>query len=268
MTPGMFSVNQHGWLEYAPFKSGVKLPAFDFESDAERAKASASAIFTLRWPGALREGSQRQDDSLPAALVEAWPAKTAATPVEGRYPLAALVAAGLPDELPEALAYHLAVNHRTYGVLRPVAGLPAELVQRVLVQGRFDLDADYRGAAKYLAHVCESNWRHPLLTDFDTEVRERFGQLSLEAARLYFYALSDRLVTADAEEDADEAEHLWPQLATYLFWVGRTGMGNYGAHAGLFAQETSGELAARLAAWNPFDAEGPFATARGMSRVG
>jgi hypothetical protein len=138
-------------------------------------------------------------------------------------------------------------------------------VQRVLEEGRFDLDADYRAAAKYLAHVCESNWRHPLLTDFDTEVRERFGQLSIEAARLYFYALGDRLVTDDAD---DEDENLWPQLATYLFWVGRTGMGNYGAHAGLHAQETSGELAERLAAWNPFDAAGPLAVARGMSRVG
>ena len=244
----MFSVSKYGWLEYAPFKTGVTLPAL--------------GVSSLQWPGVLE--AARQDDSIPAEIAEAWPVKTTARAVNGRYPLAALVAAGLPDEVPEAIAYHLAVNFETYRTLRPVAGLPAESVRLVIERGRFALDATYRDAANYLKQVCETNWRHPLLTDFDTEVRDRSAAISLEAARLYFYTLGDRLIRDDDDDDDDS---LWPELATYLFWVGRTGMANYGRYASLFAEETDGELSKRLAAWNPFDTEGPMALARVMAHV-
>jgi hypothetical protein len=249
----LFAIDRYGWLTYEPFNEPFRLPHLDFASEEERERDSSAATFRLFWPGLLLSGESRQDDSIPEQIVAVWPKQPGTPAVDGRYSLSTLIEVGLPDEVPEALAYHLAINRATYNIDRPVAGLPPAFVRSILEHGQFLLNAKDRGAATYLKFLAETHWGHPLLLGFDTIVRERFLEICLEATRLFFYALGDRLVAKDARE-------LWDKLATYFFWVGRTGMGLYSQHAGLrlenlermnnYQGESIESLVERLRAWS------------------
>jgi hypothetical protein len=245
----LFSVNHRGVLTYAPFAGQPGLPQLVVVNEAERRRDTSQRLMTLAWPGAVGAGV---DDSLPLALVTGWGVPGLSVSQTGRASLEAVVAAGLPHEVPDCVAYHLAVNHERYGVLRPVAGLPGEAALAVLARSQFKVDAKHLGAAQYLQFLAESHCRHPLLRDFDTHVRERYLELSQEATRLYFFTLGEQLVDVDAGLT-------WPAFAGYLFWVGRTGRGVHAQGAGLDAKApreapwlgcTQDALVRRLAAWH------------------
>jgi hypothetical protein len=148
----------------------------------------------------------------------------------------------LPLILPESLAYHLAVNAQHYfGTPKgddpitphPVGGLSPDRVGQVLT-ARFALDDQAIAALNYLRWMAEGHYRHPLLTGFDTMVRERLMDLSTTCTQMYFWMLQDYLYDSVDHYwvKADWKRH-WHQLAGYLFWLGRTGDALVTDHAGI-----------------------------------
>lgn len=204
-------------------------------------------LYRLDWAG-LDSAKRGGDDSLPCELLQHWGGEIAEAArrqlresPSARMPMWDVMAMrhkeGLLHQLPEAVAYHVAVNsgviHENRGTLAvpvcPVAKLPGPLVQEV-VHARFALDADYNAAATYLKWLAETHWEHPLLhrVGFDTAVRDHLTNISVEATRLYFYMLGDTLYDEQTHYYArGPVSEWWDRLACYLFWVGRTGMGLY-----------------------------------------
>jgi hypothetical protein len=199
-------------------------------------------LYRLEWPGMHPHG----DDSLPCELLQHWGGaalgitirEMLATRIGGsdsRLPLSNVIELRARDnllhELPEAVAYHAAVG---LGQDVPAGNLPGAAVQSV-VGARFALDSKYHAAAVYLKWLAESHDDHPLLTGaaFDSAVRSRLRSVSIEATRLYFYMLGDQLYDAEARFYArGPLSDWWSSLATYLFWIGRTGSGVYESFAG------------------------------------
>jgi len=266
----LFTINGAKWLEYAPLKRHA-LPELVYAnpdlgdeamdavfvrrgrkgfSGATTLSSSEAAsrphgndeedvmfrrrLYRLEWAGAHFHG----DDSLPCELLQHWggavAARAGALPNDARIPFVdMLVLRGndnLLHELPEKVAYHAAIGLRREV---PVASLPSRIVHSV-IDARFALDAKYHAAAVYLKWLAESHTDHPLLTGpgFDTAVRDRLDRISVEATRLYFYMLGDQLYDEQARYyGRGDFSDWWDQLATYLFWVGRTGSGLYESFA-------------------------------------
>ncbi len=244
-------------------------------------------LYRLEWPGEMslatlstKHGTdviqEDWEDQVPASILKNLPGfehtkQWARTPKpDGTwYSLMMMLHVNddkLPERLPVAMAYHLAVNRALYhpegatkrkvsieeleailsnentpsvemtsdGALRrlttwakhPVGALSPFRVDEVL-NARFTPDAEYLAALRYLKWVAEGHWKHPLLTGFDTSVRETLMGLSHEAAWLYFYTLSDCMY--DTEKHYwlhGEIKFLWCRLATYLHYIGRVGRAN------------------------------------------
>ena len=264
-----------GWLRYKPFSS-YTLPTIEIVESPDgkpvkgdfvrRGKVNFSRpLYRLRWPGQIRRvghDEERPEFKLPARIVEQWPTFVEGTVQKAGYPIETVLEKDwLPEEIPEVLAYHLAVNHDHYWddlpVQYPVAGLPADAAQEV-VGAFFAIDEQYHAALKYLKWLAEGHRPHPLLTGFDTNIRERLLGIAEEAAYLYFYMLQDCLYDVEAKwYNRSPARHLWSYLATYLHWVGRSGTGTYmtlsklntpDVHASLW--DIQGDVAARMRLWH------------------
>jgi hypothetical protein len=247
MSHRLFRVRD-GWLR-CDAQTKHKLPVLGFaEEEFEKHYMNRGGVpvsfFRLIWPGEVGRHA-RLDDSLPASIVRHWPNPPKADPKDGRWTMDQVLSAGaLPDPLPESVAMHLAIHRERYKVSVPVAGLPAEVVDRVF-GARFEVDANYQGAIGLLASLAETYWGHPMFDGFDTIVRDNFLEPSIAATRQFFYAVGDCLhlppasktprepmkvgvtyTTADLQKgwSADERfSFWWDRFACYLWWQGRTG---------------------------------------------
>jgi len=240
-----------GWLCYDPFKNyhlpdlilcEVDTPGgkHDYKDAPFIRPRTNEVVFTrklyeLRWPGTY--GSRTPETTIPIRILRHWPWEgqsslfVASLATKGPVTLNSIYAA-LPRELPDSVAYHLSVNHIHYqdpgehedpGIRFPVGGLHEMFVQRIL-DARFAVDDKHFAALSYLKWVAETHYRHPLLHDFDTSIREMLMGLSHKAAKLYFQLLQDCLY--------DETTHWWSRrdfkpdwwrFALYFHWLGRTG---------------------------------------------
>jgi len=253
----MFFVRD-SWLQYEPFNH-YRLPEIIPQpgSYGEHKTPQATALFNdkdtgklrfkrpmyrLRWPG---ERDRQHDDGIPTSIIQHWP-NPMARAVKERIECAdkgahvampldqILIARMLPpdDQIPEAIAYHLAMNYKLYeeikdaGVQFPVAGLPARRVQQIL-DATFALDDKHLAALKYLKWMAEGHHEHPLLHDFGSAVRGTLGILGQTAAELFFYLLFDCQYDVKTQWWARNEGGLAYQIPLYLHWVGRTGMGMY-----------------------------------------
>jgi len=220
-------------------------------------------LYELEWPGTMhvKKDSTDWDDQIPDSILgnikgfervkpddpEGMKTKgydlhlrsivqreTLQSIVQGEIPWAP----PLPRRIPNSIAYHLAVNQdKYYGpgsmMKHPVAGLPEARVLQVL-SASFAIDSSYHAALTYLKWLGETHWQHPLLQNFDTNVREELMGVSEKAIQLYFYLLGDCLYDPDTKWfSRHEVKRFWDKLAGYLWWVGRTGMGLYADHAGM-----------------------------------
>lgn len=263
----MFSVQSSGWLSYTPFHH-YRLPEIvykprpgeDDDGNPSRVefipKDNGEVAFTqtryrLRWPG---EQTEIRDDGIPVSIVQHWPSDSAKELMQdiekaktentgkGLYediPLSSILKKNMlppPDEIPEDIAYHLAVNHRLYfgnkGVRYPLAGLPARRVQQIL-NLTFALDEKHVSALRYLKWVSETHHRHPLLQGFDTNVRETLMGLSHKAAALFFYLICDCQYDEESHWWARHENRIPYQMPLYMHWIGRTGQGLYTGLAGI-----------------------------------
>jgi len=210
-------------------------------------------LYRLKWPGERNGG---HNDGIPSTIMQHWPnaqsrrikkinddnAKTPLIkggPVDAVKPISLsslLSQEMLPpdDQIPEAIAYHLAVNHKLYfpnaGVQFPIAGLPARRVQQVF-DSTFALDDKALAALRYLKWMAEGHHKHPLLQDFDTTVKETMGILGQTATELFFFLLYDCQYDMEKGWWAKGDRGLAFQIPLYMHWVGRTGMGLYADHA-------------------------------------
>ena len=186
----MFSIRDR-WLQYEPFNhyrlpeivpkpyhgrysSGDNPGCAIFTNKDTGKLAFRRSMYRLRWPG---ERDRQHDDGIPTTIMQHWPNAQSRRlkkinqehdqtplmeggPVDAVGPLSlrhVLAHEMLPpdDQIPEAIAYHLAVNHKLYfpeggaGVQFPVAGLPARRVQQVL-DATFALDDKTVAALRYL----------------------------------------------------------------------------------------------------------------------
>jgi len=263
-----------GWLRYHP-NSTYKLPRIVRveEKDEEGRWRNVSATFTrrggeswevplylLEWPGFQEKGG---DDEIPTEICYNWPGvqkyENDRNQGGSHMSLRTLLENHLvPDEPPETVAYHLAVNQHIYGDAKfPVAGLPVRRVNQVL-NARFAINERYYAALQYLMWHAEGHRHHPLFSGaFDTVVREKLVNLSHESVRLFFYMLGDCQYDPESEwYSRGDCKHWWDNLATYFHFVGRTGTGLYRGLA--FPQEYRMEkveeempdLMDRLKAWN------------------
>ena len=197
-------------------------------------------LYRLDWAG-MGSVAHGDDDSLPCELLQHWDGEIAeqarikllSSGFSARMTMLDVMALrdreGLLDQLPESVAYHIAVARRGDPLVCPVGNLPGPLVRSV-VDARFAVDADYQAATTYLKWLAETHWEHPLLhgLGFDTAVRDNLTNISVEATRLYFYMLGDTLYDEETHYYArGPVSEWWDRLACYLFWVGRTGMGLY-----------------------------------------
>lgn len=205
-------------------------------------------LYRLDWAGmnsVARIGHHHRngDDSLPCELLQHWSGEIAETArlklradgSSARMTMLDVMALrdreGLLEQLPESVAYHIAVARQGDPLMCPVANLPG-MVVRSVIDARFALDANYQASTTYLKWLAETHWEHPLLQGFDTAVSEHLTNISTEATRLYFYMLGDTLYDKETQFYArGPVSQWWDRLACYLFWVGRTGMGLYSRFA-------------------------------------
>lgn len=221
---------ENGWLRYRPFNK-YQLP--------ELTEEPGKNTFKLSWPGAEEGGICYVH--IPWVIARNWDS----TPTFGGEDLSLSDyineqnSYNLPNDLPEVIAYHLAINHKRYNVETSIAGLPHLWVRRVL-DAEFTIEPEYLTALKYLKWLAESHIHHPLLTNFDTNVRETLMGINEKAANLYFYLLGDCLYNKN---------HTWHLVASYLHWVGRVGSGAYEIKSGLDRNEVSKDLWEGLNYW-------------------
>ena len=165
-------------------------------------------------------------------------------------PVARMVKEGrLPADLPEIVAWHLAVNRDVYAPMAkdgaaewPVAGMPARVVWDV-VDARFAFDKSAVPALTYLKWVAETHFPHPLLRGFDTSVREMLMEIGVEAVRLFFKLAFDYQYDPTSRWWARDDAKTDPRFAMYLHWVGKTRAGLYGAHSDLETPFTKDDAA-------------------------
>ena len=86
----------------------------------------------------------------------------------------------------------------------------------------FALDEGYLPAIKYLKWIAETHWPHPLLSGFDTMVRDHLLNRPKAAVDDFFFMLGDRYFQPDRNY---EVSALWRRLARYYFWTRNTGGG-------------------------------------------
>ena len=241
----MFRVASSGWLKYQPF-AHYRLPSLEsldtrFEL-SYRGKGTPDYLpgYRLRWPGEM-QADDHQDASIPAQIVEGWPAFVKDPDGDqSHYSVSELLERGwMPDPLPNSLAYHLAINHHMYKGPKirhrkySVAGLPALRVDQVL-EAEFGVSKTYFAAIQYLKWLAEGHRQFPLFRSFDTSVRDMLGGIAITAAQLYFKLIGDCIF--DRKKGfwyRGEDKYQWWRLASYLHWVGRTGVGLYAKHAGI-----------------------------------
>jgi len=247
----VFDTDQFGRLRYAPFRY-YQLPELfrvddgaaefarrhgDTDEDGFGPPMFRRPRFRLRWPG-----ENTKDVQLPAHYIEKldwWPRKADQSHYGIREFHEEWVEAGRPL-IHEALAYHMAVNpaHLCDWAVdvpkqpRPrVCGLPPDRVDQVL-DAEFAIDEKAFATLTFLRWRAESDYMHPLLRGFDTNVRETLSEMQHETVRMFFYLLSDYRYDAQARWwDRGLEKFVWQRLATYLHWVGRTGRGLYGTFA-------------------------------------
>jgi hypothetical protein len=209
------------------------------KKDGEEDVMFRRRLYRLDWAGMSSVAYRNGDDSLPCELLQHWSGEIAeaarlklrADGSSARMTMLDVMALrdrdGLLEQLPETVAYHIAVARQGDPLMCPVANLPG-MVVRSVIDARFALDANYQAAATYLKWLAETHWEHPLLQGFDTAVSDHLTNISTEATRLYFYMLGDTLYDKETQFYArGPVSEWWDRLACYLFWVGRTGMGVY-----------------------------------------
>jgi hypothetical protein len=237
----LFDVTAGGWLRFRPFRryelpvcrptepneGPEKAPFFD--------KRAEKVIFhrrlwRLEWPGETDRALQVQ---VPASIVMRWPAWEE-DPSQGQshYSIGDILDNNWlpPDgEIPETIAYFLAVNYRYLGfeeVRYGVCGLPAARVQQV-VDARFAVHPSMHSTMQYLKWMAEGHRHHPLFTQFGSNFTDALAEVNHTFVSLYFHLLGDHLYDPESRWWARHDKKLWTAIATYLHWVGRTGTGLY-----------------------------------------
>jgi len=137
----------------------------------------------------------------------------------------------LPDaeHMPTQIAYHLAINSDHYGgVHYPVAGVPIKYIKQV-VNAAFVLDSNALAALQYLKWLAESHWKHPMLTHFDTAVRDQLLDVAITPTEQFFKLLFDYQYDFRTRWYARMEKAVNERIAFYLHWVGqgRGGMDNW-----------------------------------------
>jgi len=260
-----------GWLHYKPFDT-YRLPeivvdpgetaSFIRKEGKNRSSGFEKKLYKLQWPGK----NESEFENIPTEFLEHWPYMNwPKCRNSSAYSLDyLLVTDSLPVErdMPENIAYHLAVNHDRLAVTHKrlfpgqkvkyaVAGLPAKDVQKVL-DAQFALDGHAIAALKYLKWVAETHRPHPLLQGFDTMIREELSGLGEKATELYFYLLCDYLYDSGAKWYARIPN--FHRLLRYFHYVGRTGRDRYRYVSGLGAVAVDGiskETLDGIQNWNP-----------------
>ena len=284
----MFDVGA-GWLQYRPF-STYRLPELVRVEDEDEFGGEAIAkfrrkgvdgdawtnpLYELRWPGYTNKAGI---DSIPTKICDKWPGvpealKSASPGGGGSYvSLEWLKEEGLlPDPLPDALAYHLAINEHHYGPIEsPVAALPAQRVQEVM-DAEFAVNEHYWAALQYLKWHAEGHNMHPLFRQFDSSVRDYLHEITQKSAQLYFYLLRDCMYDRETMWfKRGDSRLWWDNFATYLHWVGRTGTGLYDRfsfpleeHRRKLMWDEIPDVASSLEEW----LHGPMAETRANSHV-
>jgi hypothetical protein len=247
----MFRLDQCGRLSYAPFRSyqlpelvyvtfrdkhGEGVTFVPFKRRHESEPDFSRKLYQLRWPGETDREWSVPMEGLPEqtarAIAATWQKGSGCSHASG-WEIRQAFEAGHP--MPEALAYHLAVNPLAAKVGQPapsvpaVAGLPQDRVAQV-VNARFCFDSNALATLAYLKWMAESHYQHPFFQGFDTNIRETLYELQHEAVRLYFYLLADYRYDMESQWwDRSMSRFVWQRLATYLHWVGRTGRALYGS---------------------------------------
>jgi hypothetical protein len=133
--------------------------------------------------------------------------------------------------LPPHLSYSLAINRGLYtgGKVRfSHVGLPPSAIDKIL-NTTFLMDRYYWAAARYLKHLSETHWPHPLLTSFDTCIRDMLLSPTQEMVRSFFSLLQDCIYNPETRYHArygDGLKESWDTIAGYFFWTtGKTGLG-------------------------------------------
>lgn len=254
------------WLRYAP-NQHFKLPYLvDLERQAKFTNDHELPAYVLEWPGQvftrrsesgniLRSAHPRLTDVLPGDVLEHWRGEEdgefLSIPVDlwlsgGPFP-------GTPDMWPEGLQYHVAVNWSHYAQVVdpmpevPVCGLPHEVVQRVL---RAELAVDHR----YMSTIMHLDWLARSLEDdpflegsFDTNIRDSLREIVSITVQKFFMMIGDCIWSPTEQKWSRERfKDLWPQLAAYLWWVGRTGYGLYPSMAGIATPSHQWDMKASL----------------------
>jgi hypothetical protein len=256
-----------GWLHYLPFRD-FALPRLVFvhddgDPDARQSKVplcnskgqliGERNLYRLQWAGEI--SSPEFDDTIPAEIIGKLKGFEHCKQYVGTaYPLRDILdgrccSAPLPTTLPALLAYHLAVNADIYfpdtdevmtterwlarRYPHPVGAMNEECLHTTL-NARFAPDAEAVAALSYLKWLAEGHRRHPLLTGFDTIVREKLMGLSEKACQLYFWLLGDYIYDGQTKYWCKgDWKYQWWRLAGYLFWTGRTGSSLVCNHAGI-----------------------------------
>lgn len=180
------------------------------------------ASYRLVWPG---EGYT--EDLIPAAELP-W--------ISGRHPDHTLSiwardheAQRNPDEWPQWLRYHAAVNHdvvkKTISKIH-VGPLPHKVVQAVL-KTEFAISEDYLSTIEHLQWLATSMHHDPDLNrPFDTMIRDSLYRITAEIVRQFFFMLGDCIWDEGASKwMKNEFRYQWDLLAGYLWWYGRAGIG-------------------------------------------
>lgn len=250
MSQSYFYLNRYGRLGYSPWDRSssldrsysLALPRMcqseingrdkkvEFQRHGSK-KIEFKREFKFAWPG---QTEKPHKDLIPYKIVKTWNdfdknEKSA----QSHYSLKELVDKDLlPKELPICIAYHLAVNHELYypgkGVQYPVGVLPAQRVQEV-VDSVFAIDSHARHALKYMSWLAKGHWGHPLLSSFDTNIRDNLLDISIKTIQLFFLLAYDYKYSSE--------DKWWERGASYkpaaaLMWAGQTGSGLYATHAG------------------------------------
>lgn len=244
-----------GRLSYKPFEKyqlPELIPDVDDKGEGRSVRLphheAPVVLYRLLWPGQCLSGPA----SLPWEEVKTWPHAheglifvpsgpntrgVRLRKMDGKHCLLSTLVRSkvLPDEMPESLAYHFAVNRHAYPEvsIKHVAGLPIARVKQIL-EARFALDKTYIAAIEYLRQLALAHRDHPLLRDFDTIIRDYLGETCVLAVRNYFMLLGDCIYNEEEKAFARGPDRdWWDRMACYLHWVGRTGRGLYTFHSEL-----------------------------------
>lgn len=254
-----------GWLTYRPIWNG-KLPRLcplkagseDSKVPFVRPKSGEEMfrrdLYALDWPGAdTGKTSDSDTDQVPFEICRHWINWKPFGEMDSS--LVSLWHRGvMPDEPPECVAYHIAVNHSDFPKAAfPVAGLPYRRVRTVL-DAEFALTAEQYACLQTLQWTAESYRHHPALQGAgDTMAREKMSELGYKAQELYFWLLGDCRYDSEQKfyyRGADKK--WWAKMAHYLWLVGRVGTGTYAEISGVIekrCEKAMPDVADRLQLW-------------------